>query len=316
MTAGGLDRAALLHLAVPALLFALQFVLPDYHHVNLARVMVLASFAAGYNIVFGYTGLLSLGHAMFFGAGLYTAGLLAQYAGVAAAPGFVLAILAGALFAALVGVLALRTSGVSFMIVTLMFAQAAYLALHYFGDYTRSDEGFVVPAELRRLFGLALADPATRYFTALALFTGTLAVCHAVARSSFGRVLAAIRENEERTRMLGYDVFAYKLVALALSGAVSAAAGAAYAMLFGYVGAGLASIQYSIYPLLWVLMGGAATVLGPFLGTLAMFYLVDIASGFTSAYLFLVGLTLIALVLFFPKGVLGTLRERALPWLP
>ena len=316
MITRALDRAALLHVAVLALLFVLQFVLPDYHHVNLARVMVLASFAAGYNIVFGYAGMLSLGHAMFFGAGLYTAGLLAQYAGAGAAAGFTLAVVAGALFAALVGLLALRTTGVSFMIVTLMFAQAAYLAIHYFGDYTRSDEGFVVPGATRRLFGLALIDPATRYFAALALFAATVAVCYAVARSAFGRVLAAIRETEERTRMLGYDVFGYKLAALALSGAVSAAAGAAYAMLFGYVGAGLASIQYSIYPLLWVLMGGAATVLGPFLGTLAMFYLVDIASGFTSAYLLFVGLALIALVLFFPKGVLGALRERALPWLP
>jgi len=116
--------------------------------------------------------------------------------------------------------------------------------------------------------------------------------------------------------MLGYNVFLYKLAALAISGAISGAVGAAYGMLFGYVGATFASIQYSILPLLWVLMGGAATVLGPFVGTLLMFYLVDISSGFTTANMLIVGLALIGLILFFPKGILGTLRERVAPWLP
>ena len=87
-------------------------------------------------------------------------------------------------------------------------------------------------------------------------------------------------------------------------------------MLFGYVGSTFASVQYSILPLLWVLLGGAATTLGPMLGTLFMYYVVDIASGYTSAYLLIVGVALILLVLFFPKGVLGTLRDRWIRWLP
>ncbi|HEX9791465.1 MAG TPA: branched-chain amino acid ABC transporter permease [Kiloniellales bacterium] len=316
MTPHRVSKAAALHLGVIAVLFALQFVLPDYHHVNLARIMVLASFAMGYNIAFGYTGLLSLGHAMFFAAGLYAAGLMAQFAGVGAGGGLVLGVIAGLVTAAAVGGLALRTTGVSFMIVTLMFAQAAFLATFYFGEYTRGDEGFVIPSHLRTLFGLSLFEPTTRYFVALALFALCMAISFAIARSSMGRVLAAIRENEERTRMLGYNVFLYKLAALAISGAIAGAVGAAYGMLFGYVGATFASIQYSILPLLWVLMGGAATVLGPFVGTLLMFYLVDISSGVTTANMLIVGLALIGLILFFPKGILGTLRERVAPWLP
>ena len=116
--------------------------------------------------------------------------------------------------------------------------------------------------------------------------------------------------------MLGYDTFRYKLGAFVISGTISAAAGAAYALLFGYIGATFASIQYSIYPLLWTLLGGAGTVAGPFLGTLLMFYLVDFSSSYTSAHLLVVGIALVLLVLFFPKGILGTLRERWLPWLP
>src|SRR5262249_33658221 len=118
MTPGSTRRALLLHLAVIALLLALQFVLPAYHHRNLARIRVLASYAVGYNLLMGYTGLLSLGHAMFFAAGLYGAGLAVQNLGLDAPSAFALGIAAGLALALAVGLLALRTSGVSFMIVT------------------------------------------------------------------------------------------------------------------------------------------------------------------------------------------------------
>lgn len=116
--------------------------------------------------------------------------------------------------------------------------------------------------------------------------------------------------------MLGYDVFANKLMSMVLSGIFCAASGAAYAVLFGYVGSGFAAIQYSILPLLWVLVGGAATTLGPLIGTLFMFYVIDTASSYTTAHLLVVGLVLIGVILFFPKGITGTVRERWLPWLP
>mgnify|MGYP001493762718 CR=1 FL=1 len=137
-----------------------------------------------------------------------------------------------------------------------------------------------------------------------------------LVRSDGAVLLIAIRENEDRTRMLGYNVFANKLAAVVISGAISGASGAAYALLFGYVGSTFASVQYSILPLLWVLLGGAGTTLGPLVGTLAMYYVVDIASGRTSAWLLVVGVALVLLVLFFPKGVLGALRRRWPGWLP
>jgi branched-chain amino acid transport system permease protein len=309
-----------LHLLVIAALFALQFVLPDYHHGVLSRVMVLAVFAMGYNLLFGYAGLLSLGHAMFFAAGLYGAGLPVFHLGWSVPAGFVSGIACGALLAFVVGLLALRTTGVAFMIVTMMFAQVFYLAILYFGKWTRGDEGFVVPQAARRIefadLHFDLTHPSTRYFVALLLFSVVLLITYRIARSPYGRVLVAIRENEERTRLLGYDTFSNKLIAVVASGAICAAAGAAYVLIFGYAGSTLASIQYSILPLLWVLLGGAATTLGPIVGTLFMYYVVDIASGYTSAWLLIVGLTLILLVLFFPRGILGTVREKWLRWLP
>lgn len=313
-------RVVALHAAVILGLFLLQFVLPDYHHGVLARVMVLAVFAMGYNLTFGYAGLLSLGHAMFFAAGLYGAGLPLYHLGWGVAASFAGGIVAGAVLALPIGLLALRTTGVAFMIVTMMFAQVLYLTVFYFGTWTRGDEGLVLPQTQRILSAggiqLDLTNPMTRYMAALCLFSIVLIAMLAVIRSPLGRVLVAIRENEERTRMLGYDTFANKLIAVVASGAICAAAGAAYALLFGYVGATFASVQYSILPLLWVLLGGAATALGPFVGTLFMYYVVDITSSFTSAWLLVVGVALILLVLFFPKGILGTIREKWLPWLP
>lgn len=311
-----MTRDLALHGAVIALLGVLAFVLSEYHHGNVARVMVLAVFAMGYNIAFGYTGLLSLGHAMFFGAGIYGAGLSVQAVGWPAEFGFLVGIMAGAVLAMVVGVLALRTAGVSFMIVTLMFSQAAFLTVLYYGEFTRGDEGFVIPQATRQMFGFDLSDPDIRYWAALILFAISLGVTLWLARSATGRVMVAIRENEERTRMLGYNPFRTKLLALVISGAMSGAAGAAYALLFGYAGASFASIQYSIFALLWVLLGGPGTVLGPFLGALLMFYLIDGASGVTDAYMLVVGVVLVVLVLFAPRGILGWVRQKWAPWLP
>ena len=309
-----------LHLGVIGALAALYFVLPAYHVSNLARVMVLSVFAMGYNIAFGYTGLLSLGHALFFASGLYATGSLVQLAGWPAGPGLLAGIAGGALVALAVGLLALRTTGVAFMIVTLMFGQIFYLLTLYFAEYTRGEDGLVIDQAARVIeigdIWINLTDPTTRYFAAWLLFSTVLLVTFFVVRRPLGRVLVAIRENEERTRMLGYDTFAAKLGAVMVSGTISASAGAAYAMLFGYMGATFADVQYSILPLLWVLLGGAATTLGPLIGTVFMYYIVDLSSGYTTAYLLVVGVALIVLILFFPKGLMGTIRERWLPWLP
>lgn len=307
MTVRAPGKSLALHLAVLGILFVIQFVLPAYHHTNVARILVLAAYALGYNVLLGYTGLMSLGHAMFFAAGMYGAGLPVYYLGLTAAGAMALGIIAGVALAFLFGLLALRTSGVSFLIVSLMVAQALYLASLHFNEITLGDQGFIV--------SLGLTE-AAKYNAALALFAAALLACLALRLSPVGRVLVAIRENEERTRLLGYDSFRYRLLSLVVSGGIAAAAGAAYTLLFSYAGSTFASILFSIYPLLWTLLGGVGTLLGPLVGTGLMFYLVDYASSLTSAYLLLVGIALVVLVLWFPQGILGTMRARWLPWLP
>jgi branched-chain amino acid transport system permease protein len=314
------DPGAILLAAVIALLFGLQFAVSDYHHLSLARIMVLATYAAGYNLLFGYTGLLSLGHAMFFAAGLLGAGLASRDLAFAPPSAFLAGVVAGLALSMLVGLVALRTTGVFFMIVCMMFAQAFFLLTLLLNDVTGGDQGFVISETARRFLvadaTVDLTDAATRYNVSLTVLAIALVICLMIVRSRFGRVLAAIRENEERATMLGFNTYLYKLAALVASGTIAAAAGASYVLLFAYAGSTFASVQYSILPLLWVLLGGARTVLGPLVGTLLMFYLVDIASGQTSSHLMVVGLALIVLVLWFPRGIMGWLREKAIPWLP
>ncbi len=309
-------RSVLLHLGLIALLIVLGLVLPTYHQGNLARILVLATYAIGFNVLFGYTGLLSLGHAMFFAAGMYGCGLAMHLGGWPVLSALGAGIIAAAVLSLIVALLALRTIGVAFMIVTLMFAQAFFLTALYLGEWTGGDEGFVIAQASRQIAGFALTDPLTRFFAALAVFSVALLITARMMHLPFGRVLIGVRENEERTRMLGYDTFRHKLLAVIISGTISGGAGAAYAVLFGYVGATFASVQYSIFPLLWVLLGGMGTTIGPLIGVAFMFYLIDYASGLTNAYLLIVGAALVLLTLFARAGIVGEIRKRWVPWLP
>jgi branched-chain amino acid transport system permease protein len=313
---GGLVLA--LHAGVLVLLLGLQAVLPPFHHGMVARIMVLAAYAAGYNVLLGYTGLMSLGHAMLFASGMYATGLSIHHLGFGASSGFLLGVLASVAAAAVVGLVTLRTSGPAFLIVTLMFSQAFFLATLHFQEITLGDQGIVLSGLALELGGWRwpLADPAVKYNVALAVFAACLLVSLALVRSPAGRVLVALRENEERTRLLGYNTHAYKFLALVVSGALAGVAGAAYTLLFSYVGSSFAGILYSIYPLLWTLLGGAGTTLGPLVGTLIMTYVVDVTSGLTTGYLMVVGAVLVVSVLWAPAGIVGGVRARWARWLP
>lgn len=309
-----------LHLAILLVLFLLQFVLPAYHHTTVARIMVLASFAVGYNILLGYTGLMSLGHAMFFSAGMYGAGLGIYHLGLSGLQGFGAGLLCVIVLSLVFGLIALRTTGVSFLIVTLMFGQAVFLSLLYFNEITLGQDGFSLSQSLKPLSlggaEVPFSDPDVKYNLAWLLFAVCFLLSAALVLSPAGRVLIAIRENEERTKLLGYNTYLYKLFSLVISGTIAGAAGAVHALLFSYVGTTFAEIHHSISPLLWTLLGGMGTTLGPLLGTGIMHYLIDITSGLTSGYLFVVGGALLLLVLWFPQGLMGAVRNKWASWLP
>ncbi|MDR7436021.1 MAG: branched-chain amino acid ABC transporter permease [Armatimonadota bacterium] len=307
-----------LHLGVLAGLGLLQFVLSPFHQGMVARVLLFSTYAIGYNLLLGYTGLMSLGHALFLAAGLYGAGLPVYYLGAHPAPAFFSGVLASLLIAALVGALSLRTTGVAFSIVTMMFGQVGYLMTLYFNRITLGDQGLVLAGRLSPLhlgnWTLTLSTPVVRYNLALLLFAGALLASLWLVRSPFGRVLVGLREHEERARMLGYSPFLYRWLAIVISGGISGAVGAAYALLFSHLSNAFASILYSIYPLLWVLLGGAGTTLGPLVGVAFMTYAVEIASSLTSAYLVVVGLALVLVIMGLPHGIMGGVRARWGRW--
>ncbi len=314
-----MKKSLALHLVVLAFIFAMQFFASDYLVLTFTRMMLLAVFAMGFNILFGYTGLLSLGHALFFGTGVYGAGLLVYHFNWPVPAAFLAGILVSMIVAIAIGILALRTVRDSFMILTLMLAQVGLLLVLYFNVYTGGDQGLTL-AQASRSFTVGdyivdLADAVTRYNIAFVLLLLTLAISFSLVEGRFGRIFRAIRENEARTEMLGYNVLSAKLFSFVLSGTIAGMAGAAYALLFGYIGSTFTGIQYSIEALLFTLLGGAGTLLGPLLGTVLMTVLIDRLSEVTSAYFLVIGFILIALTLWFPKGLLGAVRERWLKWL-
>lgn len=318
---GSSDRSVwTAHLAVPSVLLLVQFVLPPFHQGMFSRIMVLSAYAIGYNLLFGYTGLMSLGHAMFFATGMYATGLVVFYLRWSLLPAVLTGLAASAAMPLLLGVVALRTRGMAFLIVTMMFSQAFFLSTLTFNRITGGDQGLALTGRIPPLhlgpWQAALATPAVKYNVAFLVFVAAFVVSLWLVRSPAGHVWVAIRENEERAQLLGYDPFRYKLLALTLSGTLAGMAGATYALLFSYLGSSFASISYSIFPLLWTLVGGVGTVIGPLIGTTLMTYAVDTTSGFTDAYLIAVGMILVILIIWFPQGIGGAVRARWWRWLP
>ncbi len=320
MRKNSLNHSLLFQGGILMLLFLLQFILPTYHHSSVSKIMLLASYAIGYNFLLGYTGLMSLGHAMFFSSGMYSMGLGIYYLELSPLNGVIFSASFSLMVSLIFGLFALRTSGVSFLIVTLMFGQTFYMSILYFNEFTFGHDGFSLAKYLGSFVifdkEYLFSNPDIRYNFALLLLTSYLLITTFIVLSPVGRILIAIRENESRTQLLGYNVFYYKLFALVLSGTFSGVAGAMHGLLFSYIGTTFAEIHHSISPLLWTLLGGAGTVIGPLFGTGIMYYLIDFISEITKNYLLVVGIVLILMIIWFPLGIMGSVRRKWLKWLP
>jgi branched-chain amino acid transport system permease protein len=268
-------------------------------------IVVWALFAIALDVLLGFTGLLSFGHAAFWGTAAYTTGLIAVHSG---AP-FPLAVLAGALAAAAlavpIGYLSVKRAGIYFAMVTLAFAQMMYFIANQWRGLTGGENGLQgVP---RELFGLDLADPFYFYYAALPLVLAGGFAAWRIVRSPFGRVLVAIRDNPARARALGYPVQRYKLLAFVLSATLAGLAGGLHA-----VGHGFASLQdlhwtTSGKVVLIVVLGGIGTLWGAGLGAALVIQLEDYlaTAGFVGIDL-VIGAVFVVVVLLFRKGLWGT----------
>ena len=294
-----------------AVLAVLPAVAP--HPALAISVLIYGLFATGFNLLFGYTGLLSLGHAAFFGAGAYGCGLaivalhLPWYAALLG--GIIPAVIAGAI----IGGLAIRTSGVYFGMVTLALAQCLYFLFYQWTSVTGGESGLrgvSVPTIDIGSFQISLLNPLSKFYFLLFFVVIALAVFSRILESPFGAVIEGIRENENRARASGYALRSTKWLSFVLSAAFCGLAGALNTIHLGIVSIDTLFYTTSGTVVMMALLGGMGTYFGPFIGAALFLLLEDLTSAWTSHWQLIAGIIFIACVRFFPAGVWGTVLER------
>jgi branched-chain amino acid transport system permease protein len=275
----------------------------------LMKVLCFALFASAFNLLIGFTGLLSFGHAMFFGFAAYVSGHAAKVWGLTPE----LAILAGtasaALMGAITGWLAVRRQGIYFAMVTLALAQMVYFICVQ-APFTYAEDG-IQSIPRGALFGVIdLSGDHTMYYLVFAVFMLGLLGIYRIIHSPFGQVLKSIRENEARALSLGYDVDRYKLVAFILSAALAGLAGATKSLAFGLATLTDVSWQMSGEVVLMTLLGGMGTIFGPALGAAIIVTMQNYLSGLGSMVTIIMGATFVACVLLFRRGIVGEIEYR------
>jgi branched-chain amino acid transport system permease protein len=290
--------------ALVALGLAAPFVVYPVFAMN---VLCLALFASAFNLLLGYTGLLSFGHAAFIGSAAYVTGHAAKEWGLPTE----LAILAGTACAtalgAVIGALAIRRSGIYFAMITMGFAQMIYFLVVQL-PWTGGEDGLQGIPRGKLLGLVSLDDRLTMYYFVYAVFLFGFWLIHRTIESPFGHVLSAIRENEPRALSLGYDVARYKLLAFVISAGLSGLAGSLKALTFQF--ASLSDVHWHLSGavVLMTLLGGMGTVMGPSVGALLVVALENYLASFGSWVTVITGAVFVACVLAFRRGIVGEVR--------
>jgi branched-chain amino acid transport system permease protein len=278
--------------------------------VLMMKVLCFALFACAFNLLLGFTGLLSFGHAAFLGTAAYTTGYAMTHLAVTPEVALILGTLAAALLGVVFGGVAIRRQGIYFAMITLALAQMVYFFCLQ-APFTGGEDGLQgVPRGV--LFGfLDLRDDMTMYYFVLAVFVAGFLIIYRTIHSPFGQVLKAIRENEPRALSLGYDVDRYKLVAFVLSTALAGLAGSTKTLVLGF--ATLTDVHWgtSGEVVLMTLIGGVGTVLGPIAGSVIIVVLQnELADKVGSWVTVIMGAIFVATVLAFRRGVVGEIAAR------
>jgi branched-chain amino acid transport system permease protein len=276
------------------------------------RIMILAIAAISLNLILGYGGLVSFGHAAYLGLGAYAVGILGFYGFTNGWLQFGVAMGASALVALAIGGISLRTSGLYFIMITLAFTQMLYylgISIAEFGG----DDGMRLKAKSQFAGLIDLRDPVAFYYLALALMLLAVLLVYKIVNSRFGMVLRAARSNEARSRAIGFSPYLYRLVAFVIAGAMCGLAGALYANHTNYITPGLMSWELSGELMFMVILGGMATTSGPVLGAFAFLLTEEVlkvllglkSQGWTEHWQVLMGPLLILSVIFFRRGLAG-----------
>lgn len=308
-----MPRSALAPLAALVLIALFPLSGANFYVELTTKIMIMAIFALSLDLLVGWTGLVSFGHAAYFGVGAYSLALLSPQAAAAGMwSSLALAILIAAACAFVVGVFVLRTRGIYFIMVTLAFAQMFYFVFHDTDIGGGSDGRYVNVKPDASILGFTPFDldrPVQTYYVVLGVLVLVFLFLRLVRRSPFGRALSGIRANEQRMRALGFPVMLYKLAAFTLAGGLAGLAGWLLAAQSGFVNPEILSWHQSGNVLLMVILGGAGTPYGPIVGAFALTLLHEIFSTLTTHWQLWLGVSIVLIVLFMPGG-LGHLARR------
>jgi branched-chain amino acid transport system permease protein len=286
--------------AIPPIMVALK----QPFYVDLVRrIMILAIAAVSLNLILGYGGMVSFGHAAYIGIGAYAVGILGFYGIGNGWVHMAVAIGASALVALAIGAVSIRTSGIYFIMITLAFTQMLYylgISIAEFGG----DDGMRLKSKSQ--FGFVdLRDPVHFYYLALALMLASVFFVWKITNSRFGMVLRATKSNDARSRAIGFSPYPYRLAAFVIAGAMCGLAGALYANHTSYITPGLMSWLQSGDLMFMVILGGIGSTAGPVLGSFALLLVEDLLKGFTQYYYVILGPLLVLSVIFFKRGLAG-----------
>jgi branched-chain amino acid transport system permease protein len=283
--------------------------LSSYLLALLTQAVISAMLAMSLDLLLGYTGLASLGHAAYLGIGAYSVGVLTTQYGanfwVTLAAGIFLAALVAAVF----GVVALRTTGVYFLMITLSLGMVVWGLAQRWVSMTQGDNG--ISGIPKPTLGLpwSFAKPMAFYYLVLVGFLMVSGILGAIVRSPFGQSLVGIRESESRMRTLGYHVWLHKYIGFVIAGAVGGFAGVFWAYYNGFVSPGDMELATSVEILLMVALGGRGTLLGPALGAGVIVLLKNLVSVYTQRWLLILGAIYVLTIIYAPEGIVGAVKQ-------
>jgi branched-chain amino acid transport system permease protein len=310
-------KKQLANIAIWLILITLPFWLPavgGYTELG-TRVVILGLAAMALNFLLGYTGVLSFGHAAYFGLGAYGVGLTLRYIAPSTGLGIVVGVLVGAFAGAIIGPMIIRLRGVYFAMVTIAFAQVFYFIAFRWSSVTGGDDGLTgwsrLPIHLSFTTINIQSSSVLFYFFVLVIFAIAVGAMAWILRSPFGRTLIAIRENEKRARFLGIPVDQHIWISWTISCAFVSLAGALYALLNNFVDPRALYWTQSGDFVIMAVLGGMRSFWGPLIGAAIFVVLQDYLSSQTENWMSFVGIFFIIIVLFFPRGVLGVIKRRA-----
>jgi len=306
LRAAGRNAAAIA--VILAALAALPLIAPTYYLHLLTLTFCYGIMAMSLDLLVGYTGLASLGHAAYFGVAGYAVGVLATTAGWPFWPAAGAGLLAAAVAAAVFGLLAIRATGPYFLIITLALGQIVWGLAYRWVSVTGGDNGLRGIARPVLAAGLSLARIQAFYYFALAVTLLAAALMYLVVVSPFGLALRGIRESESRMRVLGYHVFLHKYLVFIVAGTFSGLGGVLYAYYNGFVSPADVSLVASANALLMVILGGTGTLLGSLVGSALLVFLQNMLSGITQRWLTILGAILVLAIMYAPRGVVGAAR--------